>query len=104
MNKDITPARAIRLQPADTVAVLIQKARAGESIFVSGPGNTLSVTATRDIPCYHKIALTDCSPDQALIRNAIPIGVAIAPISAGDWVHIHNLKSTYTQQPNGTDR
>lgn len=104
MNKKITPARAIRLQPSDTVAVLIQKARAGESVMVSGPGHTLSVTATRDIPCYHKIALADCQPDQALIRNAIRIGVAIAPIKAGDWVHIHNLKSAYVQQPTGSDR
>ncbi|MCR8726011.1 UxaA family hydrolase [Frigidibacter sp. ROC022] len=92
MDQDRT-ARAIRLRAEDTVAVVIQRVRKGDRVTITGPGAPVSVTAAEDIPCYHKIALSAVQPGQSLLRNAIPIGAALAEIGAGDWVHSHNLAS-----------
>jgi altronate hydrolase len=78
---------AIVLQPADTVAVASRNLAAGERISVGGAE---LVIADR-IPLGHKIALRSSAAGEPVIKFGQTIGFATEAISAGSWVHAHNL-------------
>ncbi len=43
----------------------------------------------------HKIAARDIPAGAAVVRCGMPIGRATTAITAGQWVHTHNLRSDY---------
>ena len=78
---------AVRLHPADEVAVLKRTVKAGTEL-VDG---SLRVTAVKTIPAGHKIALVPM-PDGAVVRRyGQVIGCAQGAIAPGEHVHTHNL-------------
>lgn len=78
-----TGPRALRLHPADDVAVLIDPAAPGDTI--------LAVTARDAVPAGHKIALRALAAGDAVRKYGQPIGLARHAIAAGEHVHEHNL-------------
>mgnify|MGYP001618673237 FL=1 len=54
---------------------------------------TLEVKAVMDIPLGHKIALADLKVGNSVLKYGTDIGKVVAPISKGEHVHIHNLKT-----------
>ena len=82
-------ARAVRIHPADDVAVAVQALVAGERLVVEGE----RVVLAEDVPAGHKVALHPLARGQTVIKYRFPIGAATAPIAAGAWVHTHNLKT-----------
>lgn len=77
--------KTLRLHERDNVAVII--ADGGE------------------IPIGHKVALNPISKGVQVIKYGFPIGMASSDVSAGEWVHDHNVKTAlsgtleYTYQP-----
>jgi altronate hydrolase len=98
---DISRPAAIRIAEQDNVAVALRPIAAGERVEVDGE----SVVAQQDVPAGHKIALVELEPEQTITKYGVPIGLASAPIAAGDWVHSHNLRTAlsglleYTYSP-----
>ncbi|HCB75124.1 UxaA family hydrolase [Sphingomonas yantingensis] len=82
---------AIVLSPADNVAVCCRTVEAGETIELAG--RTL-IIAER-VALGHKIALMALSPGDKVVKYGMPIGSMTAPVQAGGWVHMHNMKSDY---------
>ena len=82
---------AIVLSPADNVAVCCRTVEPGETIVLAG--RTL-VIAER-VALGHKIALMALSPGDKVVKYGMPIGSMTAPVPAGGWVHMHNMKSDY---------
>ncbi len=80
---------AIVINPKDNVAVATAAIQAGEAI-VGVPGRELM--AKEDIRPNHKVALAEIPAGQRVIKYGESIGVASKTISAGEWVHTHNLK------------
>ena len=78
-------SRLIRINPRDNVAVALQPLKAGEE--------ALGVTLREDIPAGHKFALCDIAENENIVKYGFPIGHATQPISAGSWVHTHNVKT-----------
>jgi hypothetical protein len=83
--------RLIRLAADDNVAVAASTIEAGEEVAVGG----VRVTARATIPFAHKIALQPIEADAQVIKYGVPIGRAKAAITAGDHVHVHNIRSDY---------
>jgi len=81
---------AIRINPADNVAVVTVDLKPGQPIIWADGGE---LTATTDIPRNHKAALSDIPEDAPVIKYGETIALASGPIKRGDWVHNHNLKS-----------
>ena len=81
--------KLIRIHPDDNVAVALADIAKGESIEVDG----ISVSALEDIGRGHKIALTEISEGEEVIKYGNPIGNAKQDIKAGEWVHVHNTKT-----------
>jgi altronate hydrolase len=93
--------RILRIDSRDNVAVALADLQAGQTL--KGPDGPLAMAET--VAAGHKIALTTIESETAVIKYGYPIGCASQPISAGDWVHTHNLKSalsgieTYAHEP-----
>ena len=84
-----------RVHPTDAVATVISTVRAGDCIIFSDTETDADdvVTATEDIPQYHKVALM-LIPKGGIVRKyGEVIGVATQEIQPGQWVHVHNLAS-----------
>ncbi len=82
-------ARAVKIHPADDVAVAVQALTAGDELMVEGE----RVVLADDVPTGHKLALRPLTRGQTVVKYGFPIGAATAPIACGGWVHSHNLKT-----------
>jgi altronate dehydratase len=78
------------IHPKDNVGVVIREVRKGETV-VAGADSTIHVV--EDTPKNHKIALVDIPAGAPVIKYGEKIGLAGQAITAGSWVHTHNLKA-----------
>lgn len=87
----------IQIHPDDNVAVALHP--------LAGGAAAGDITLAGDIPQGHKFALCPIAAGAPVIKYGAPIGRAVREISAGAWVHTHNLKTglggllTYTYEP-----
>ncbi len=72
------------LSDKDNVGVALRDLKAGESVD--------GVTPTDDIPSGHKLALTDMSNGDKVMKYAQIIGYANGDIKQGAHIHTHNLE------------
>ncbi len=82
-------ARAVKIHPADDVAVAVQALTAGDELMVEGE----RVVLADDVAAGHKVALRPLARGQTVIKYGFPIGAATAAIAPGAWIHSHNLKT-----------
>ena len=83
-------------EPGDSVGVAVVDIKAGEKVagtFLNDHSRSVTVTARNDVPLGHKIALADVPNKGKVVKYGVVIGGAVQPITAGDHVHVHNLKS-----------
>ena len=80
---------SIRITESDNVAVALHPIAAGEAVDAVGG----ALKASEDIPQGHKVALTPIEEGEAVIKYGFPIGHATESITAGRWVHTHNVKT-----------
>jgi (2R)-sulfolactate sulfo-lyase subunit alpha len=79
----------------DDVGVAVMDLKAGEEIGVATlEGKEVKeIKLVSDVPLGHKVAMVNLSADKHVIEYGRAIGCAIAPIQAGEHIHIHNIKS-----------
>ena len=83
----------IIIHERDSVAVAVRALSKNEQIRING-----SALKVRDnIPVPHKVAVKSINKNDILYKYASPIGFATQDITAGDWVHLHNLHSNLDQ-------
>jgi len=54
---------------------------------------TVTLATRGDIPIGHKVALQDLKKDATVIKYGVDIGRVVAPIKAGEHLHVHNVKT-----------
>ncbi len=79
----------IKIHSDDMVAVALKPLAKDSVLDVEG----VSVTLLEDIPQGHKFALTDIPAGANVIKYGCSIGVTKEAVSAGSWVHVHNVKT-----------
>lgn len=79
---------SIQINPADTVVVALEPLSAGTVLDGFG------LTVQSDVPRGHKVALVAHAVGDRVIKYGGVIGQAIAPITPGEHVHAHNIKTT----------
>lgn len=80
---------------ADTVGVATIDIKAGEQaqgLFMDIQ-EPLEMKALNHIPLGHKIALKDLKSGDTVLKYGHDIGRVVAETTAGEHVHIHNLKT-----------
>lgn len=83
------------VEPEDNVATALRELEAGETATVSVGGEEVAITVSDGVEFGHKIALTDLSEGETIVKYNKSIGNASEAIEAGDWVHVHNVDSNY---------
>lgn len=84
---DARPARALLLHPDDNVAVALDPLAAGQPVSVG----ERTIVASEAVPSGHKVAVVPIGQGGAVRKYGEVIGHATSAISAGAWVHTHNL-------------
>jgi len=93
----------IKINPKDSVAVVLQEIVGGDVVTVYG----IAITAKDNIPTGHKIALIDIKSGDNIIKYGEAIGHATANIMVGEHVHTHNTSTNlaglleYAYKPRG---
>ncbi|GAB7544468.1 UxaA family hydrolase [Cupriavidus sp. 8B] len=80
----------------DTVAVAVAEGiEAGTELnaWIMDEDKVITVVAKQPIPIGHKVALRDMEVGQTVFKYGIDIGKVVAPITAGDHAHVHNIKT-----------
>jgi (2R)-sulfolactate sulfo-lyase subunit alpha len=80
----------------DTVAVVVvEGVKSGAELtgWVMDDDRTIQLRARQDIPIGHKIALKDMAVGDTVMKYGIDMGKVVAPISAGEHAHVHNIKT-----------
>jgi hypothetical protein len=81
----------IRLSPTDNVVVCCRSVIAGEALAIDG----IDLVVKHDVALGHKLALVPLETGDIVLKYGVPIGSMTAAAAAGDWVHMHNMKSDY---------
>lgn len=79
----------IQIHEGDNVIVAMKEIEAGENVSI---GN-IQTTAKESVPAGHKMALCDIPKGGSVIKYGCRIGNAKEEISAGQWIHTHNLQT-----------
>ena len=79
--------KVLILDVRDNIAVCLADLKAGDVI----EQDDISITAIDSIPRGHKIASKAIAKDGGIIKYGERMGHAIAPIAAGEHVHVHNI-------------
>ena len=82
----------ILLHPDDNVVVCRRTVTAGEHVVIEG---MVDFVAAAGVEIGHKLARWALPSGARVIKYGAPIGSTTAPVSAGEWVHLHNMKSDY---------
>jgi len=94
-------ATFLKINPADSVVVCLVEKKKNEVIDVDGK----QIVLNQDTPAGHKVLIKDVAEGEDIIKYGYPIGHALKPMKAGDWVNENNLKTNlsgtleYTYQP-----
>lgn len=88
---DPASAQLILLHPDDNVLICVSQILEGDALTISGG----TIPAREGITVGHKVARAPLAPGDKVIKYGAPIGSMTAAASAGEWVHMHNMKSDY---------
>jgi len=81
----------ILLHEDDNVLVVVAPIDAGDPLTIAGG----TVPAREGITIGHKVARRALKTGERVIKYGAPIGSMVAEAQAGDWVHLHNMRSDY---------
>lgn len=80
----------------DSVAVAVTDLEPGAitgAVLKGGSGERLTYSVTERIPLGHKFAVAAIAEGGEVRKYGVRVGVATRPISIGDYVHVHNMRS-----------
>ncbi len=86
--------KALRIDPADSVATMLDDALASDIVAVGDA----SIVLLEDVGRGHKVALASIAAGAPVIKYGFPIGRASRVIAAGERVHSDNLSTALTGQ------
>jgi (2R)-sulfolactate sulfo-lyase subunit alpha len=78
----------------DSVAVAMRDLSPGpvEGGYLVGP-ESIIIELQEPVPLGHKFALHDISEGDEIVEYGVRVALASKPISAGQYVHVHNVRS-----------
>lgn len=83
-------------EAGDSVGVVVvEGVKAGDQLagWIMQEDRILEIKALDDIPLGHKLAICDLDDNTTVIKYGVDIGRTIAPIQAGGYLHVHNVKT-----------
>lgn len=98
MNKPNSEPGFLLHKHGDMVGVAVRDLEPGqvEGCYLSGE-ETVVIELNHAVPLGHKLALTNIREGADVIEYGQRVARATAPISKGDYVHTHNVRSARWQ-------
>ncbi|NMD44602.1 MAG: UxaA family hydrolase [Clostridiales bacterium] len=86
---------ALKVNEKDNVATVFSNGaeKAAAVTVKDEKGKEKEIVIFEDIPYGHKLAIRDIAKGELIIKYGEEIGIAVADIKKGDYVHVHNLES-----------
>ncbi|KEQ13979.1 UxaA family hydrolase [Endozoicomonas numazuensis] len=84
----------LKIHPNDNVLISLKSLKKGTLIT---EGND-RLSLKQDVPAFHKVALRDLALDAQVVKYGSTIGKTTEVITAGDWVHCHNIRTHLKDQ------
>lgn len=91
ISPGLTMPVVVLLNPGDNVVVCCRLVRSGERIIADG----VDIVSSSDVELGHKLARHALEPGDPVVKYGVRIGSMTARAAAGDWIHVHNMKSDY---------
>lgn len=75
--------------------IVVEGISVGDTLtgWVMEQDQTLALSTISAIPIGHKVALKDLAVGDTVIKYGVDIGKVVAPIKAGEHLHVHNVKT-----------
>lgn len=75
--------------------VVVEGIAAGQTLtgWVMDQDRMMEFEARSNIPIGHKLAIRPIAEGETIIKYGVDIGRAVAPIGAGEHLHVHNVKT-----------
>ena len=75
--------------------VVVEGVKSGAALtgWIMEQDQMMEVRTASDIPIGHKIALKPMQPGDTVMKYGVDIGKVVAPIAAGEHLHVHNVKT-----------
>ena len=75
--------------------VVVEGVKSGSSLngWIMEQDKVVEMRTVSDIPIGHKIALRSLATGDTVVKYGVDIGKVVAPISAGEHLHVHNVKT-----------
>ena len=75
--------------------VVVEGVEAGTDLLavVTEDNSDFTITTQHDIPIGHKIALSDFTEGDTVIKYGVDIGRIVQNTNRGEHIHTHNLKT-----------
>ncbi|MFX0028297.1 MAG: UxaA family hydrolase [Candidatus Hermodarchaeota archaeon] len=83
----------IIIDPMDNCATALEDIPQDASVELQDK----TIKINHEIPLGHKFAIKKIEKDSNIIKYGEVIGISTENISEGDWIHIHNIKSSYLE-------
>jgi len=80
--------RSLIIEPNDTVAIVLENARKGDTIQTPRG----EITLLDDIEFAHKVAMVDYAAGAPVYKYGHEIGYMENATPKGTWIHSHNMK------------
>jgi (2R)-sulfolactate sulfo-lyase subunit alpha len=90
-----TPHLLVHDRRDNVGVVVVEDLAAGDDMLcvVTEDDSDFRMRAGAAVPIGHKVALADLAVGDTVIKYGQDIGRVVAPISKGEHVHTHNLKT-----------
>ncbi|HYZ33408.1 MAG TPA: UxaA family hydrolase [Crenalkalicoccus sp.] len=75
--------------------VVVEGITAGQKLtgWIMDQDRVIEFDAKSKIPIGHKLAIRPIAEGDTIIKYGVDIGRAVAPIGAGEHLHVHNVKT-----------
>ena len=94
--------RAFQIESRDNVATALAELEPGQ-VPLLGDASQAQAKVLEKIPRGHKLALRDIREGEDILKYGVRIARATRDIRAGEWVHLHNIRSVYDERSSHLD-
>ena len=90
------PERYLKVvEASDNVATVLRDVESDETVDVEAGTDVRTIIISEDVGFGHKVAIEDIPEGDTVYKYGVSIGNASQDITAGEWVHVHNVDSNY---------
>lgn len=97
-SRESVPPGFLAHRDGDNVAVAVRDLTPGtvEGGYLKGP-ESVTVELVSEVPLGHKFALAEIAEGADIVEYGVRTGIATRAIGAGEYVHVHNVRSARWQ-------